>query len=467
MKNNFTQKQNYLQFIKYISPSIIAMVFLSFYTTIDGFFVSRFVNSNALASINIIIPITCIVFGIAVMIATGSGALVGIKLGENKKSEADKLFSFMALVLLIIASILTIIGIIFLEPILRFLGATEALMPYATQYGFVTILMTIPMMFKLYFEYYARVDGNPKLSLFMSSVGLVLNIIFDFIFIVIFDIGILGAAMGTFLSITISTIIGLLHFLSKKSMLSFRKPKIYLKELWNSCYNGSSEMLTEFSTGITTFLFNISILRFYGENGVAAMSIIIYIYYFFIAIYFGISVGVSPVISYNFGAKNKEKIDESLKYSFITIAWSSIVLFLISFFLGKYIINIFTNDLTVYNIAYSGLKLFSFGFLIIGINIFMSGYFTAVGNGQISAIISISRSLVFVSILVVTLPYIIGVNGIWLSIPIAELLTIFISLFSYFKYSKTILLFDESTLIKSNNEPICNNSINISKKIDA
>ncbi|WP_024615767.1 MATE family efflux transporter [Clostridium sp. Ade.TY] len=466
MNNNFTKHQTYFQFIKYILPSVIAMVFLSFYTTIDGFFVSRFVGSDALASINIIIPITCIIFGIAVMLATGSGALVSIKLGEGKKDEANKLFSFITLTLLITSLILTFIGIVFLKPILSLLGATESLMPYALKYGFVTILMTVPMMFKLYFEYYARIDGNPKLSLLMSSVGLILNIIFDYIFIVTLKTGILGAALGTFLSITISAFIGLFHFLGKNSLLSFTKPKLYLKDLLNSCFNGSSEMFTEFSTGITTFLFNISILNFHGENGIAAMSIITYIYYFFIAMFFGISVGVSPIISYNFGAKNKIKIKESLNYSFITIAWSSIFIFLISFFFGKYIILFFTNDLNVYNIAYTGLKLFSFGFLIIGINIFMSNLFTSIGNGQISAIISISRSLIFVSICVIVLPYFIGVSGIWLAIPIAETITIIISLMYYLKYKKNILLENNTSnelYINSKFENNIENNINVNE----
>ncbi|WP_442952454.1 MATE family efflux transporter [Paraclostridium sp. AKS81] len=267
----------------------------------------------------------------------------------------------------------------------------------------------------------------------MSSLGLVLNIVFDFLFIVVFDMGILGAGLGTYIAITISGIIGIIYFKGNNSNLEFTKPKANFKELFNSCYNGSSEMFTELSTGITTFLFNKSILTFSGENGVAAMSIIIYIYYFFIAVYFGIAVGIGPMISYNFGAKNKEKIKESLKHSFVTIGWSSIVIFLISIIGGKYIISIFTNDLEVYTIATSGIKLFSYGFLIIGTNIFMSGYFTAIGDGQVSAIISILRSLVFVVATITVLPKFIGLNGIWLAIPIAELLTIFFSVTFYFR----------------------------------
>lgn len=433
MEAVFSKKQSYKEFLRYLLPSITTMIFLSFYTTIDGFFVSRFVNSDALASINIVIPITCIVFGIAVMLATGSGALVGIKMGEKDEEGANQLFSFITLVLLVIGIVFTILSTIFLEPILMFLGTTERLLPYAKTYGLVTVLMTIPMMFKLYFEYYARVDGSPKVALIMSSLGLILNIVFDFLFIVIFNMGILGAGLGTYISITISGIIGLIYFVGSKSNLTFIKSKANFIALFNSCYNGSSEMFTELSTGITTFLFNKSILVFSGENGIAAMSIIIYMYYFFIAVYFGIAVGISPMISYNFGAKNKEKVKESLKHSFVTIGWSSIVIFIISMFLGKDIIGLFTKDIEVYNIATEGIKLFSYGFLLIGINIFMSGYFTAIGNGHISAIISGFRSLIFVVVTIVILPKIIGVNGIWLAIPIAEFLTIFFSITFYKK----------------------------------
>lgn len=433
MEEVFEKKQNYKEFLRYVFPSIITMIFLSFYTTIDGFFVSRYVNSDALASINIVIPITCVVFGIAVMLATGSGALVGIKLGEKNKKGANELFSFITVVLIIIGIALTILSVIFLNPILRFLGTTDRLFPYAKAYGLVTVLMTIPMMLKLYFEYYARVDGSPKISLLMSALGLVLNIFFDFLFIVVFNMGILGAGLGTYIAITISGIIGIMYFKGNNSNLKFTKPKVDFRDLFNSCYNGSSEMFTELSTGITTFLFNKSILTFSGESGIAAMSIIIYIYYFFIAVYFGIAVGIGPMISYNFGAKNKEKIKESLKHSFLTIGWSSIVIFLISMCGGKHIISIFTNDLEVYTIATSGIKLFSYGFLIIGTNIFMSGYFTAIGDGQISAIISVLRSLIFVVVTINILPNFIGLNGIWLAIPIAELLTVFFSIVFYFR----------------------------------
>ena len=313
MEQTFTKKQTYPQFLGYILPSIITMIFLSFYTTIDGFFVSRYVSADALAAINIVIPISCVLFGIAVMLATGSGALVSIRLGEQDKEGANGFFSFITLVLVVIGIVITLVGTVYIRPILGFLGATERIMPHAVKYGLVTILMALPMMFKLYLEYYARVDGSPKVSLIMSTVGLVLNVILDFVFIYVCGMDILGAALGTFLSITVSACIGLVYFLSSKSMLRFTKPTINFKELWHASYNGSCEMFTEFSTGITTSLFNIAILHFYGEAGVASMSIIMYIYYFFIATYFGVTVGICPMISYNLGAHNKEKMRESIR----------------------------------------------------------------------------------------------------------------------------------------------------------
>ncbi|MGL5414535.1 MAG: MATE family efflux transporter [Clostridium sp.] len=431
MEGILKKEEGYSGFIRFILPSIVTMIFLSFYATIDGFFVSRFVSSNALAGINIVLPITGVVFGIAVMLATGSGALVGMKLGKKKKKEASELFSFTSVVLIVIAVSLTFLGTIFLEEILKFLGTTEILYPYAKTYGRVTILMTIPMMLKLYIEYYARIDGSPQVALKMSTIGLMFNVILDFLFIVVFKMGILGAALGTFVAITISTFVGLKYFLSRNSNLKFIKFRMDFKALGYSCYNGSSEMLTELSTGITTFLFNQAILTFHGENGVAAMSIIIYIYYFFIAAYFGVAVGVAPVISYNLGARRFEKIRKTLKFSFLTIIISAVIIFMISFFGREFIVGIFTEDIHVFNIATEGLKIFSFGFLIIGFNIFMSGYFTSIGNGKVSAIISILRSLIFVVIGISILPGIMGSSGIFVTIAVSEVLTVIFSMYFY------------------------------------
>lgn len=248
--------------------------------------------------------------------------------------------------------------------------------------------------------------------------------------------GTLGASLGTVLSISVSCIIGLVYFL-KFGNIRFCKPKIPWNILLKSCTNGSSEMLTEFSTGITTYLFNIITLRFFNENGVAAVTIIMYVYYFFISFYMGIAVACAPMISYNVGSKNINKIQETLKYSFITIFFSSIIITLASFFNAELITSLFTNNPDVYSITLEGLKLFSLVFIFIGWNVFLSGYFTALGNGLISAIISSLRSLVFVVIFILILPNYLGSDGIWLTMPLSEIVTLVISFVLYKKYGTT------------------------------
>ena len=431
----FETKMTYLQFLRYLVPSILTMIFLSFYTTIDGFFVSKYAGSDALAGINIVIPITCVIFGVAVMLATGAGAIIGEKLGQKKEPEANEIFSFISIVLLVFSIIFTLVGIMFLKEICIFLGSSTRLLKHVIPYAFVIFLGTIPMSFKLFFEYLVRTDGRPNIGMLMSLTGLILNVVLDYIFVALFDMGTLGAAWGTFLSITASMLIGLGHFL-KYSHIKFCKPRLNWSVLFKSCANGSSEMLTEMSTGITTFLFNLIIMKFFGEDGIAAVTIIMYIYYFFISFYMGIAVAIAPVVSYNVGSGNHTKIQETTRYSFITIALSSVLILAVSLLCGKQIIHLFVDGGNVFTLTWDGLKLFSPVFLFIGLNVFLSGYFTALGNGFISALISSLRSLILVVVFILILPNIIGVSGVWMTMPLAEALTIFIALYLYCSYGR-------------------------------
>ena len=434
----FKEKMTYFQFIKYLVPSVMTMIFLSFYTTIDGFFVSKYAGSDALAGINIVIPITCVTFGIAVMLATGSGAIIGDKLGRKKEQEANEIFTFITIVLLIFAILFTISGILFLEPICIFLGSSERLLEHVLPYAYVIFLGSVPMSFKLFFEYLVRTDGKPDVGMIMSLTGLILNVIFDYILVAVLGLGTLGAAWGTTLSITVSMLIGLGYFL-KYSHIKFCRPRINWKVLFKSCTNGSSEMLTEMSTGITTFLFNLIIMQYFGEDGVAAVTIIMYIYYFFIAVYMGIAVAAAPIVSYNVGSENYEKIKETTRYSFITIAISSVLILAISLLYGREIIHLFVGDGNVFYLTWDALKLFSPVFLFIGLNVFLSGYFTALGNGFISALISSLRSLILVVLFILILPKLLGVSGVWMTMPMAEAVTIFIAVYLYRAYGKSYI----------------------------
>ena len=364
MIKEFEKKATYGQFLKNLVPSIITMIFLSFYTTIDGFFVSKYAGSDALAGINIAIPVTCVIFGAAVMLATGSGAMIGERMGQGKWEKVRSLFSFICVVLLIFSIVFTAAGLIFLRPAAAMLGASKRLMPHVLPYMGVIFASTLPMSFKLFFEYLVRTDGSPKVALAMSSTGLILNVILDYIFVGVMNLGTFGAALGTAVSITISALIGLVYFL-KFSTIRFARPKADYHALLHACTNGSSEMFTELSTGITTFLFNTIIFKYYGEDGIAAITIIMYIYYFFIALYMGISVATAPIISYNVGSGNMNKIKETLRYSFITIAVSSVLVFAASNFLGPSIIGLFTEPGHVFDLTWEGLRIFGILFLFI------------------------------------------------------------------------------------------------------
>lgn len=426
----FSRPMSYGQYLKSLLPSVLTMIFLSFYTTIDGFFVSRYAGSDALAGINIVIPITCVTFGVAVMLATGAGAIIGEHLGRGEMEQANRIFSFMCLVLLAFSVAFTALGVAFLRPIAVLLGSSERLMPHVLPYALVVFLGTVPMAFKLFFEYLVRSDGNSKVGLAMSVVGLVLNVGLDYLFVGVYGLGTLGAAWGTTLSITASALIGLVYFL-RFGNIRFARPKADAKVLLKSCTNGSSEMFTEFSTGITTLLFNLMVMKYFGEDGVAAVTIIMYIYYFFISFYMGIAVAVAPVVSYNVGAQNPAKIREMLRYSFRTIAVTAALILAASLLGGQAIIHLFVQSGNVFDITWQALRLFSPVFVFIGFNVFLSGYFTALGNGLTSAVISLLRSLVLVVVFIAVLPLLLEENGIWLTMPFSEAATVLVAVQLY------------------------------------
>ena len=426
----FSRPMSYGQYLKSLLPSVLTMIFLSFYTTIDGFFVSRYAGSDALAGINIVIPITCVTFGVAVMLATGAGAIIGEHLGRGEMEQANRIFSFMCLVLLAFSVAFTALGVAFLRPIAVLLGSSERLMPHVLPYALVVFLGTVPMAFKLFFEYLVRSDGNSKVGLAMSVAGLVLNVGLDYLFVGVFGLGTLGAAWGTTLSITASALIGLVYFL-RFGNIRFARPKADAKVLLKSCTNGSSEMFTEFSTGITTLLFNLMVMKYFGEDGVAAVTIIMYIYYFFISFYMGIAVAVAPVVSYNVGAQNPGRIREMLRYSFRTIAVTAALILAASLLGGQAIIHLFVQSGNVFDITWQALRLFSPVFVFIGFNVFLSGYFTALGNGLTSAVISLLRSLVLVVLFIAVLPLLLEENGIWLTMPFSEAATVLVAVQLY------------------------------------
>lgn len=422
----FTQRLSLKEYIAYLIPSIISMIFLSFYTTIDGFFISKYVDSNGLAAINIVIPLTCIFFGISIMLATGGGALIGIRQGQGRIDRANRLFSSLFVLLWIFIILLTAFSIIFLEKILLFSGSNDVLMPYAKVYGFWTAVTIPAMMCKLFLEHMARVDGHSKVSMAMSVLGLLSNVVLNSLFVISLDMGIAGAGLGTCISMYISAFIGLLHFTVGNHNLTFKKPAFLGKELLHSCGNGLSELMTELSTGVTTLLFNISLLAIAGERGVATISLLGYYYYFFTSFYFGITVASQPIISYSYGAGNEKKLKETTLYATALTSILALTITSMCIVFASPLISFFSDDPRILEMGVPALKLFALTFLLSGVNIFASGYFTAMGKGLPSAIISFLRSFICIILYLQILPKFLGITGIWLTNSMAELTTLFV-----------------------------------------
>lgn len=435
MNNSLGKEVTFLSLIKFTLPTIIMMVFFSLYTIIDGIFVSRYIGSNALSAINIVYPVICILIGISVMMATGGSAIVAKFMGEAKDKEAIESFTLITITSIIFGLIIAIFSLIFIKQIIYLLGSTDSLYENSHTYLFTMLLFTPVIILKMLFDYFLITAGNPNLGLLSAIIGGVTNIILDYVLIVPLNMGLVGAALATCIGYSLPSIIGIIYFFNKKNTLHFVKPKFNFKTILYSCSNGSSEMVTQISSAVTTFLYNIIMIKLLGENGVASITIVLYAQFLLVSAYIGFTSGVSPHISYNLGSENKQQLYKIIKYSYIFIMLFSISTFIISKYLSTLLISIFAgNGTELYDITLNGFNLFQISFLLCGVNIFTSGMFTAFSNGKVSALLSLLRTFIFLSSGIIFLPSLIGVNGVWLAVPLAEIMTLVFSLFYIYKY---------------------------------
>lgn len=415
--------------LKFAFPTMLTMVFMGLYTIGDTIFVSRFVNTDALSAINIVTPIINLIVGLGTMLATGGSAIIACKMGAGKLKEASQDFTLIVFSGAVLGILIAVTGNLFLGDIISFLGASEILFPYCKEYLFVLLLFTPASMLQVLFQNLIITAGRPGFGMVLSISAGAINVLLDYVFMVLLDMGIKGSALGTGIGYLIPTIIGIAFFLTGKGSMQFKKPVFRFSVLFESCSNGCSEMVSQAAAAITTFLFNATMLKLLGENGVAAITIIIYSQFLLTTLYIGFSMGVAPVISYNYGGKNHQRLKKVFRICLLFVVTVSALIFAISIFLGSYLVNIFSSRGTpVYDIARNGFLIFSFSFLCCGINIFTSAVFTALSNGKISAIISFLRTFGLITILLLTLPRILGVNGVWLAVPIAELVTMIVSI---------------------------------------
>ncbi len=420
--------------LRFALPTMIMMVFMSLYTIVDGIFISRLVGTDALSATNIVYPVLNLVIAIGVMLATGGSAIIAKKMGEGKTQEAREDFSFLIVIGIILGFLVMFLGNTFITPIVRLLGATDLILDHCIGYLSVSLFLAPACILQLLFQTFFVTAGKPIIGLTLTITGGVANMILDYLFMGPLEMGVRGAALATGIGQLIPAVFGILYFFFVRRDLYLVCPKHHPGVLLGSCSNGSSEMVTNLSTAIVTYLFNIMMLKYVGEPGVAAITIVLYGQFLFNAMYMGFSMGVAPVISYNHGSKNVVLLRRIFKICVWFISISSVVITAFALISSPIIVEIFTPKGTdTYTLARTGFFLFSINYIFAGINIFASSMFTAFSDGKTSAIISFVRTFVLIVINILLLPLLIGVDGIWLSVPVAEGMTLFLSIYFFLK----------------------------------
>lgn len=414
--------------LKFAFPSIIMMIFMSLYTIVDGIFISRFLGSNALSSLNIVFPVINVVIAIATMLGTGGNAIISKYLGEGRDRDARECLTHFTVIGLAISLLLLVLTQIFLTPLCRALGSTDVLLADCRAYLSVSLLFAPACMLQTLFQSYLVTAGMPALGLFLTIGAGILNAVLDYVLILVFPMGIAGAAIATGIGQSVPAVAGLFYFLLSRKGLYFTRFRLHPKELFMACYNGSSEMVTQLSNAVITFLFNLIMLDLAGENGVAAITILLYGQFLFNAFYLGFSIGISPIVGFQYGAGNRKQLRSIYRTSFLFVLASSVALTVIAVISSTPLVSVFTRDPKTFTLADAGFRIFAFNFLFSGFNIASSGFFTALSNGRVSAIISFLRTLVFIVLSLLTLPRFFGITGAWLAIPVAEFLTLMLAL---------------------------------------
>lgn len=428
----------YKKLIKFTLPTIVMMIFTSLYSVVDGIFVSNIVGSEAFAGVNLIMPVLMILDTIGFMIGTGGSALVSKTLGEGKEEKAKKYFSMFIYLTIIIGVVLGIIGFLFMEPVARLIGAEGNLVNICVLYGRVLIIGLPLIQLQNCFQSFLVVAEKPKMGLIISIFAGVTNIILDFIFMYVFKMGVFGAALATTISRLIGGIIPLIYFIRKNSTsLRLVKTKFEIKPILLACANGSSEMVTNLSTSLVNMLFNYQLMKYAGADGVVAYGIIMYVSFIFSGTYLGYSIGSAPIISYHYGAGNTNELKSLLKKSIKLLFITAIVMTLLAELLSKPLANIFVSyDKELLKMTTTAIILFSISYAISWFNIYASSFFTALNNGFISALISFLRTFAFQIIMIFILPLIWGLNGIWLAVVFAELLSLIVSIVCFIRNRK-------------------------------
>lgn len=415
--------------LKFTLPTICMLVLMSLYTVVDGVIVANFVGSEALSAINIVYPVTLVFMALSLMFATGSNAIISMKMGQGKQEEANSFLSATVIVATAMSILIAILFTVFAVPVYRAFGSDEVILPYCIEYGNIMLPFGFVTTWQLLNQSYLVTANKPQWLFVFSVISGVANVLLDLLFMAVLRWGVVGAGFGTIIGMACGSI-PLLFFFNKKQTLHFGKPVFDVKLILFSMLNGSSEAVSNLSTAVTTALFNIQMMHFAGQKGVAAISAVLYIHFLFIAISLGFTSGIAPVISFHYGAKNTEKLKKLFRFCIASISVISVLMLAISEVFAGPIISVFSaGDTEFEEIAVGGFMLFAINYLICGFNMFASGLFTALNNGKLSAVISIARTFVIEIIAMLLLPFVMGINGVWIALPVAEFGALIISFY--------------------------------------
>ena len=426
MKIQLSDHFTYSKLLRYTLPSIVMMVFTSIYGVVDGFFVSNFVGKTPFTAVNFIMPVLMILGAAGFMLGTGGGALIAKTMGEGKRKEANRLFSLVVYVGIGCGAVLAVLGLLLIRPAAAALGARGQMLENSVTYARI-ILCAIPAFVLQYeFQCLFATAEKPALGLYVTVAAGVTNMALDALFVAVFRWGLEGAAAATAVSQCVGGVIPLVYFARpNSSLLRLGKTKLDGKALWKTCTNGSSELMSSISTSVVSMLYNLQLLRYAGEDGVAAYGVLMYVSLVFQAVFIGYSVGTAPVIGYHYGAQNHEELRGLRRKSMAVVALFAAAMFAAAQLLGRPLSLLFVGyDAGLLELTAQAFFIFSFSFLFSGFAIFGSSFFTALNNGLVSAAISFLRTLVFQVAAVLIFPLIWKVDGIWMSIAAAEALAV-------------------------------------------
>lgn len=418
LSDHFTYKK----LLRFVMPSIIMMIFTSIYGVVDGFFVSNYVGEEAFEAVNFIMPFLMLPGALGFMFGTGGSALIAAKLGEGEQRTANRYFSLLIYVGTGLGILLAALCIVFLRPIALFLGADEAMLTYCVRYGRIILLALPALILQFMFQSFFVTAEKPKLGLFVTLAAGFTNIILDFLLVGILSLDVEGAAIATAASQFVGGIIPLFYFFSKNnSLLRLGKTKWEGKALLHTCVNGSSELMTNLSLSLVNMLYNFQLIHFLGNDGIAAYGTIMYVNFIFISVFIGFSVGTAPIVSFHYGAGNRPELKNVLKKSTVFNIIASVLMLALALLLSDPLSALFVGyNEALFELTARAFRLYSLSFLVLGFNIYASSFFTALGNGVLSALISFLRTLVFQIAGILLLPLIWEADGIWFSVTVAE-----------------------------------------------